>query len=273
MANVLQMVKSMAGIGDDDVGYLVGEIEATRAKGLASSAELERLDEQRLVADDYDAAKSIEARIDRVRFECDKLAAALPLLENRLAIARNAKQKAAIARHAAANRKAWPKFRAAILAAVDAQEEMIKMRTDAGKEIGEHAVALNLPVQAFAGFLRRENFDIWDSELSRVMADPPPQPAVAAVIAPRVAPTPARPVGVTDRRAVEKPVAPVAPVKPKRPLHKSKVTVGDRMLIVMLRANVEINGELSMVGDQIDVPTEQANSLLRQGAAERVSNT
>src|ERR1700730_9379492 len=104
MANILTVVKSMAGIGDD-VGSLVGEIESTRAKGLAAHAELERLEAARLVADTYDDAQAIEARSDRVRFECDKLAAALLLLENRLSIARAARNRKLLAKHQDAARR------------------------------------------------------------------------------------------------------------------------------------------------------------------------
>src|ERR1700730_2548213 len=116
MANILTVVKSMAGIGDD-VGDLVGEIEATRSKGLAAHAELERLEQQRLLADTYDDAKAIEARIDRVRFEVDKLAAALPLLENRLSVARAARNRKLLQKHQDAARKILPRLVSAITAA------------------------------------------------------------------------------------------------------------------------------------------------------------
>jgi hypothetical protein len=109
MANVLKMVASMV-TGVDDVGDLVGEIEATRAKGIASSAQLEQLEQQRLVADTYDDAKLVEARIDRVRFEVEKLAAALPLLENRLSVARAARNRKLLAKHQDAARRLLPRL-------------------------------------------------------------------------------------------------------------------------------------------------------------------
>ena len=104
---VVAMMKSVVGAGDD-VGLLTGEIESTRAKGIAASAELERLEQARLVAEDYDAAKVIEARIDRVRFEVEKLAAALPLLENRLSIARAARPSARKAVRPSADHQSFP---------------------------------------------------------------------------------------------------------------------------------------------------------------------
>jgi hypothetical protein len=263
---VVSMIKTAVGAGDD-VGDLVSQIDAVRAKGVAAHQELDRLEAARLMAEDFETAKALGERIERVSWEADRLAALLPQLENRLAIARNAKQTAAIARHAAANRKAWPRFRAALLAAVDAQEEMIKMREDAGKEIGEHAVTLNLPVQAFAGFLRREHFDIWDSELSRVMAAPAPQPAVAAVVKPaQVGPVkpPAKPAPAAQ------PVAPVAPPRPPRQPRRDKVAVGGK-LVVMTRSGVEIDGEQTVAGDQIALPAEQAKTLAEAGACEYVN--
>jgi hypothetical protein len=98
----------------DNVGDLVGQIDQVRAKGVAAHAKLERLEAARLVAEDYDAAVALGERIARVTWETDRLAALLPQLEERLGIARNAKQKDAIARHAAINRKSWPRFRAAM---------------------------------------------------------------------------------------------------------------------------------------------------------------
>jgi hypothetical protein len=268
------MMKSAIGVGDD-VGDLVGEIDAVRAKGISAHQELERLEQVRLSAETFEAAEAANARIARVSWETDRLAAMIPELESRLAIARNSKQKAAISRHAAANRKAWPKFRAAILGAVEAQEEMIKMREDAGKEIGEHAVTLNLPVQAFAGFLHRDHFGIWDAELSRVTAEPVAKPAVAAVVQSRVAPTPTRPVGVADRREVAKPVAPVPkvePVKPKRQPRRDKIAVNSK-LVTVLRSGIETpEGEQAAVGDVIGTFTmEQVDGLLRNGAVDLAS--
>ncbi len=271
MGVVATMMKSVVGAGDN-VGDLIGQIDAVRAKGVAASEELARLEQARLDAETFEDARAIEERVLRVRWETEHLAALLPQLEQRLAIARNANQKAAIARHAAANRKLWPKFRATIEAAVNAQAELIKMRADATAEIGEHAVTLNLPVAAFAGFLHREHFDIWTAELDRVMAEPAPKPAVAAVVAPRVAPTPARAVGVADKRvqSVHVPTEPVAPTKPKRQPRRDKVSVGGR-LVVMLRSGIEIEGEQTVAGDQVSCSMEQADSLLKAGAAELVN--
>jgi hypothetical protein len=54
---VLQMVKD-AVTGGDDVADLVARLDAERAKGAATCAEIERLEQTRLQAEDYDAAKA-----------------------------------------------------------------------------------------------------------------------------------------------------------------------------------------------------------------------
>jgi hypothetical protein len=193
-------------------------------------------------------------------------------LESQIAIAKNAKQKAAIARHAAINRKSWPKLRAAIEAAVNAQAELIRQREEAVRDVGEHAVTLHLPVAAFAGFLHREHFDIWAKELDRVMAEPAPKsapaPVAAVVTAKPVAKNPVADVRTSadSRESAAEPAKP----RPLRQPRRDKVSVGGR-LVTILRTGVEIGDQQLHAGDQISVSMEQAEQLLRNGAAELVS--
>jgi hypothetical protein len=270
MANVLQMVKN-AMTKSDNIDALVAEIENAKDAGIRAYAELERLEAARLVAEDYETARGIDEQLARVRWGIDRIDAMLPALENRLKIARNTRQQEAIAKHVAINRRAWPKFRAALSAAVDAQAAVIADRDAAVAEIGEHAASIHLPFLAFRGFLYRDLFDIYAAELDRVYAEPAVK---SAVVASRIASVQARPVHAGTPRIVrlDEPVHAPPPRKKTRPLHKVKVAVGDRRLCVFLRANVELDGgDLSLVGDQIDLPTEQAKALCQNGAVELVS--
>jgi hypothetical protein len=261
--------------GTDDLGSLIGERDAAVAKLAAAREEILRLEEQRLSAESFDDAEAINRRIARVQWTVDQInSAVLPQLNRRITESQAIKQRDALLKHQAAARAQFFKLKAAIENAGAAQAEAIAARQSAERELGGGLVQRSVPVVAYMGLLLPDLIEMWVAEQTRVFAAPAPQPAVAAVVQSRVAPTPTRPVGVADRREVAKPVAPVPkvePVKPKRPLRKSKVAVGDRRLIVMLRPNVEIDSELSMVGDQIDVPTAQAESLVKAGCADYVS--
>jgi hypothetical protein len=215
MANILTVVKSMAGIGDD-VGLLTGEIEATRSKGIAASAELERLEASRLVAEDYDAAKIIDARLDRVRFEVDKLAAALPLLENRLSVARAARNRKLLAKHQDIARKILPRLVSAITAAAEIQQESIDARDAAIADLGEGAVQQAIEPIAYMGMLMKPFVAAWAESMQKRLAAPAPQPAVVSPVASRAVVAPQRPIGSKDQRVqAAQPVAPAEPVKPK----------------------------------------------------------
>jgi hypothetical protein len=261
---VVSMIKTAVGAADN-IGDLVGQLYAVRAKGVAASEELARLEQAKLDAESFDEAKSIEERVARVRWECEHLAALLPQLEQRLAIAKNARQKAAIARHAAANRRLWPKLRRAISDAVDAQEELIRMRADATAEIGEHACTLHLPVAAFAGFLHREHFECWTRELDRVMAEPAPvNPVPVAVAKP------------ASTKTAAKPVAPVPPAEPAKPAklrepRRDKVAINGK-LVRILRAGIELpDGTQGYVGDEVALSDAVARELVRNGGGDFVS--
>jgi hypothetical protein len=259
---VLQMVRDkMTG---DDVGDLVGEIESTRSKGVVAHTELDRLEAARLVAEDYDAAKTIEARSDRVRFEVDKLAAALPLLENRLSIARAARNRKLLAKHQDAVRRLLPRLVAAVTNAADIQEEAIADREAAIADLGEGAVAAAIEPIAYLGMLTRPFVAIWADAMQKRLVAPAPQSAPVAV----AKPVPAEPAAKPAPAAPVPSVEPAKPVKRREP-RRDKVSVGGR-LVTMLRSGIEIDGVQCSAGDQVSVTMAQADSLLKAGAAELV---
>ena len=171
----------------------------------------------------------------------------------------------------------YPKLRASIEAAGRVQTECIAARNAAIAELGESICSVHIPIVAFRGLLLEDLIQLWVNEQDRVHAAPAPAPAVAAVVQSRIAPIPTRPVGATDRRVVEKPVAPVVapvtPTKPKRQPRRDKIAVNSK-LVVLLRSGIELpGGEQSVAGDVIGTLTmEQADALLRAGAAELASN-
>jgi len=254
--------------GMDSVGDIVGRIEAERAKLAASMQEVERLEAVRVGADSYEDAQAAESRLGRVRWEISRIDALLPQLEARLVDARAAAQRSGIAKHLDIARKTYPRLRAAIEAAAAVQHEAIKTREAADAELGEGIVAQYIPHISYRGFLMADLVKLWSDEQDRVFSAKS-APAPVAVIAPRVAPTPARAVGVADRRAiVEKPVAPVAPVKPKRQPRRDKVAPNGR-LVTLMRSGVELpDGTQGVVGDVIAMSAEQAERLVMSGAAD-----
>jgi hypothetical protein len=268
---VIAMVKSVVGAGDD-VGDLVAQLDATRAKGIAAHQELERLEAVRLAAETFEAAEAANARIARVAWEADRLAALIPELESRLAIARSVKQKDAIAKHQAISRKRYPKFRSALLAAVEEQAAVMRERAEAERELGEHVVSIHLPRMAYAGFLYREHFDIWAGEQDRVHAEPAPKPAVTAVVAPRVAPAASRAVGVKDQRAVRR-VEPAssAPRRPRNPDDTAPLAPGEMRVRVLRPGFTPGDDQPQCDGQQvIRMPSEAAKLALANGAVEIV---
>jgi hypothetical protein len=87
----------------------------------------------------------------------------------------------------------------------------------------------------------------------------------------------AKPVPVAPKQPVaapkpaQPPVALAPPVKPKpRPLRKDTVAVGGR-LVSVLRSGIDIDGFQARAGDQIALPAEQAEQLVRAGSCDYVN--
>jgi hypothetical protein len=93
-----------------------------------------------------------------------------------------------------------------------------------------------------------------------------------------VAPVPAKPAratgNVAGRVAAQPQPVPTAPQqpapKPRRPLRKDTVAVGGR-LVSVLRSGIDIDGFQTMTGDQIALPAEQAELLVRAGSCDYVN--
>jgi hypothetical protein len=270
MKTAMALVKNLMGRGEADSDEIAAKIADTRTVIANHRAEAERLTTEWRDADSAEDAEKVEAR----RRECLRLVergeAALPGLEAAHVQARATKARVALATHQAAMRAIYPKLRSAIESASSVQHEAMVARKAAIAELGEGVVQLHIPVIALC---LPDLTAMWRNQMDRVFAAPAPQPAVAAVVQPRVAQAPARPVGAADRRVVEKPVAPVAPQpapKQKRPLRKDTVAVGGR-LVSVLRSGIDIDGFQAMTGDQIALPAEQAELLVRAGSCDYVN--
>src|SRR5271167_2869398 len=142
--------------GKDDVASLQQQLVALKAEGADASVEIERLKSERALAANYEEATAIDGAVARQAWIVEHCASALPELELRLAACRAADQAAALAKHRGILIGLYPRLKAAILAAVEAQEEALAAREAACKEIGEAAVSRNLPAIAYAGFLTRD---------------------------------------------------------------------------------------------------------------------
>jgi hypothetical protein len=120
---------------------------------------------------------------------------------------------------------------------------------------------------AFRGLLLEDLIQMWVAEQDRVHAAPAPspQPTPVAVVKPVPAKPAAKPVVPMT------PVAPAEPAKPKpRPLRKDTVAVGGR-LVSVLRSGIDIDGFQCRAGDQIALPAEQAELLVRAGSCDYVN--
>jgi hypothetical protein len=251
---------------DVDPDTIAAQIADTKAVVANHRAEAERLAAQWRDAESMEAAELIERRkVEALRL-AERGELALPEMERKLVTTRAERQRAGIARHQKIMRDLYPRLRRAIEDACIVQHEAIAAREAAERELSGGVVAIHVPHLSYRGFLMSDLVKLWSDEMDRTFAARPVAPV--AVVAPPVAVAPVKPAAAKPAQ----PVAPVAPVKPRRPLHKSKVAVGDRRLIVFLRPNVELpGGELSLVGDQLDVDAKQAEQLVRSGACEYVS--
>jgi len=255
--------------GKDDVASLQQQLVALKAEGADASVEIERLKSERVAAVNYEEATAIDGAVARQAWIVEHCAAALPELELRLAACRAADQAAALARHKAALIDCYPKLKRAILFAVAEQQIALQLRDAACKEIGEAAVARNLPSLAYAGFLMPDLVAIWQTENDRVFADLARKPRPAAVPAPVRAALPA-PTKSKAPVAVKEP----AP-RPKRVVrHDAFPTDGQQRLVVFLRAGSELeDGTVAGIGDEVALPAEQARALILRGCCDYVTKT
>jgi len=263
---MLAVVRKLITGKGDDIGALQRQIQGVKREGQEASGEIERLKRERAAAVSYDEARDLDDRINRQIWASEHAAQLLPQLELELGAARAAQQAQALTRHTRVLIDLYPRLKAAILAAVEAQEEVIAARQAAIAEIGEAMVSRNLPALGFAGFIYRDLVEIWSRENDRVVADLARQPKPAAIPAPVRAALP----------APTKSKAPVAVAKAPRPArvvrHDAFPTDGQQSLVVFLRGGAELpDGSVAGIGDEIALPAEQARRLVERGAAEFVT--
>jgi hypothetical protein len=257
---MLSVVKRLMTSKGDDVAALQEEIAALKRQGAQACAEIEEIEQRRALAPSYEAALAGEDRCKQLRWQVDHCAALLPELEARLAAARAIDQAAALKRHRAIIGAFFPRLRAALIEAGRIQAEAIKARQTAAAEVGEHAVALNIPFLGYRGLVDDSLISAWCAEQERVWSQPAPsrpRPVRAALPAPTKSKPP---VAVAKEPAT----------RPKRVVRHDFPTEG-QALVVFLRGGVDLeDGSVAAIGDQIALPAEQARQLVLRGAADFV---
>jgi hypothetical protein len=266
MKSAMALVRNMLPGRDADPDAIAAQIANTRHVIETHRAEYESLATAWRDADTAEDADKIERR----RRECLRLAergeAAMPGMEAALVAARATKQRVALAKHLAAARAVYFKLRDVVEIAASVQHEAILVRQAAIAELSEGVVQQRIGAVAYMGILLPDLVEIWRAHQDRVFAEPATVQAVAAV----VAPVPAKPAVKPAPAAPVPPTTEPAKPKPRREPRRDKVSVGGR-LVTILRTGVEIGDQQLHAGDQISVSMEQAELLLRNGAAELVN--
>src|SRR5205823_5640029 len=108
------LLKAVIGQNPDDVAALTADIGTEKTKAAEAYAEIERLGQERRAAADFEAARAIDERIARCRWQIEHADAVIPELERRLSVAKAERQAEAIVRHHKAANRAYRKLRGAI---------------------------------------------------------------------------------------------------------------------------------------------------------------
>lgn len=257
-ASPLRMVKAL--LKRDDAPALQQQIGALKTEAAEACAEIERLQGERALCDDYEAACAVDERIKRQKWVVAHADAVLPKLELRRSALRQLEQAAALTRHKGILCAIYPRLKAAITEAGRVQQEAMDARTAAIAELGEGLVQRELPAVAFAGFITPDLIRLWESQNDRVVeaSQRKPRPAPPA-------PPPAKP-----KAAAPKPViTPPAPKRTRPPRRDPPPEDPDQVAIVMLRNGVELaDGSQSVTGDTLTMLADQARQLVLQGAAD-----
>ncbi len=258
------VARLMTGKGDD-AAALQQQLEALKREGAEASAQVDTLKAERAAAASYDEARDLDDRIARQIWITQHCAAALPGLEMQLAAARAIDQAAAVARWRGTIGAYFPRLRDALRLAGKIQAEAIKARQMAAAEVGEPAVALNIPFMGYRGLVDDELIGAWCAEQERVWAAPARnRPRPAALPAPAVKPKPKPPVAVAREPAP----------RAKRVVRRDPFPTDGQgqALVVFLRAGVEIgDGTTAAIGDQVSLPAEQARTLAQRGVVDYVT--
>jgi hypothetical protein len=251
--------------GADDVADLEKQIDDTRSAGIRGHAEMDRLEAARLAAQSYSDARAIDEQIAACRWGVEHAAAQLKNLEQRVSIARAARNRKALARHQDVARKILMRLIPAIQNAAEIQAEAVAARDAAIAELGEGAVAVAIEPTCYLGLLTPQFVAAWADSMEKRLAAAAPQPAVSAVAKPAVAPMPAKPAA---KAAASIEAAAPVPVKPKREPRRDKVAPNGR-LVTLMRSGVELpDGTQGVVGDVVAMLATDAERLVMSGAGD-----
>lgn len=261
---MLEIVKStVQGAPVDQLAAIEARLHAEKANAAAAARELEQLEQQRRVSDDYETASSLDGAIGRARWTIERSEALIPLEGERdAALAERRREQ--LARHTLVIAKLHPRLRRAIEAAAAVQVEAISARQAAIADLGEGLVTANIPTITFGGLLLPDLVGLWAAELDRAFAGPQPRPAPA-----KAAPAPPRPKPIDTGRG--RPVGPDPPPpapRVRRPLRRDSEAGEGERLIIFLRSGVEVSGFQAIAGDVLAVPITTADGLVKSGAAE-----
>ena len=279
------MVQKPGIVGGDDAAAIAGQLERARAAGLAAHDEIERLEQARPAADSYDDAVEIGKKIERARWEADRLAMLLPALEEKLCAARFGEAVAALGRLRREGKEIYGEVRAAMLAAADVLDKARRFRERAAAEIGSHLVEQHLPRIGYAGMMAAPQVREWAGHNDRTWALPwtPPQAPAAVPSKPAGPVQPFAPVSHGQGRTlvqqggvapppVKKPAPVAAPavVPPLRVRRQDPPPAEGESRVTILRPGMHhpVDGKQLAPGDIVNLPSDRARILVDRGIAD-----
>jgi hypothetical protein len=263
MRTVLQVIKkTMHGAPSDQLAELEERLHAERMNAAAAAREVEQLEQQRRMADDFDTARGLDDALARARWTIERCEAAIPPLELARDRALADQRRDLLARHKSAIGKIYPRLRDAIDAAAAVQGEAIAALQAAIAELGEGVVQANIPALAFMGLLLPDLIEIWGKEMDRFYAPAQPMPTPARALSPPAQ----RPPKMAPAVSNHQPPPPNARIR--RALRCDSQAGDGERLICLLRSGLDIGGFQTIAGDTIAVPIETAKKLVSSGAAD-----
>ena len=238
-------------------------------------------------AEDYDASLAVRKQIERTAWEIQRDETRLTDLERRITEARDREKVEAIRSHRAKVMAATVKLRAAVVAAAAGQAEVIRLREQAKREVGEHIVEREIPLTVFRGFLLPDLVAAWESELDRLAAPRAPGRAPAPGVqyftdprlenrnskSPPAAPKRAigrvgEPVAVTRYGALAVTALEEAPLAKRLPDDVEPLVRGYVRVRVLREGYTDMAGGYCASGRRIQLPRATAEAAAKNGAIE-----
>ena len=252
------------------------------ARALAASRAREAQD-----ADDYDASLAVQKQIERTAWEIQRDETRLADLERRITEARDREKAEAIRSHREKVMAVTAKLRTAVVTAAAVQAEVIRLREQAKREVGEHLVELEIPLTVFRGFLLPDLVAAWETELDRLAAPRAPgrapPPGVKYFVdpqlenrnskAPPAAPKRAigrvgEPVAVTRYGALAVTALEEAPLAKRLPDDVEPLVRGYVRVRVLREGYTDMAGGYCASGRRIQLPRATAEAAAKNGAVE-----